>query len=119
MKSLVLPLTLILSGCLQQQMGITVVQPKPDIPEPPRPMALRRAEAPRMQATAHSGLTRSIEIKPTLYYWEPDDLWYTFYKGRWHQAFFWNGTWFEPERVPSILLEMRSKEPRSPPGSTR
>ena len=99
---------LLFLACLQQQMGITVVPPKPDIPEPPRPAARRDAAPPTMATTAYPGLMRSAEVTPTLYYFEPDDLWYTFFKGRWHQAFFWNGTWFEPERVPVELLELRS-----------
>lgn len=106
---------LLLAGCLQQQMGITVVPPRPEIPEPPRPQAHRGQDSPSMIQTSYPGLTRAVEIVPTLYYYEPDELWYTYYENRWHQAFFWNGTWFEPERVPTVLRELRRRE-RKPDG---
>ena len=106
---------LLLSGCLQQQFGVTVVPPKPDLPEPPRPAARRGPEPPAMAPTAHPGLTRAVAVVPSLYYFEPDDLWYTFFKGRWHQAFFWNGTWFEPERIPAVLLDLH-RQSRKPDG---
>ena len=60
-------------------------------------------------------LTRAVAVIPPLYYFEPDDLWYTFFKGRWHQAFFWNGTWFEPKRIPAVLLDLH-RQSRKPDG---
>ncbi len=110
LRAAALLLAAALAGCMQ--FGITIVPPPPDRPEPPRPAAISGTDAPELEATDADGLLRAHGVEPPMYYYEPDDLWYRYYKGRWHQAFFWNGTWFEPERLPPALRSReRTKSP--------
>jgi hypothetical protein len=98
--SRLLPIALVLAGaaCIQ------VVQTAPDMePEPQTPDPLVSMEPPKLVPTEAPGLFAAPALDPTLYYYEPDELWYRYSYRRWFQAFRWDGAWFVPERVPDVV----------------
>ena len=95
-----LSIALVLAGtaCIQ------VVQTAPEMePEPQTPDPLVSMEEPKLVPTDAPGLFAAPAIDPTLYYYEPDELWYRYSYRRWFQAFRWDGSWFVPEKVPDVV----------------
>ena len=115
-------IALLLIGCLTG-LGVQVVQPPPLPPEPPMPSRLTGEVAPELEATSVEGLFRASAEAPHLYYYAPDELWYRYWRGKWYQAFLWNGAWFPPRRTPEALrsvaptenLDEEAPRPRDPP----
>ena len=106
MRRVAVVLTALLA-CACTDFGITVTDPAPPIPDPPRPGPLPGENATALEETHVPGLFRAEGVVAPLYYYEPRDIWYQYYKGRWHQAFSWNGHWFEPDRLPQQLRDKR------------
>jgi hypothetical protein len=91
-----------LAACGCTSAGLSVYLP-PEPAEPVVPARFAGEERPALTPTDHPGLYRAPSVDRALYYWEPDDLWYRRWHGRWYQAFDWNGAWFPPEQVPEPL----------------
>lgn len=101
-------LTPLLAACMAA--GVTITTPPP-VREPPLPPRLAGETMPELVPTDRPGLLVAPSVKVPLFYYEPDELWYRFWRRRWYQAFSWNGAWFEPDRVPPPLR-------KGPPGAT-
>jgi hypothetical protein len=105
----------LLAACVAA--GITITRPPPPAPERPLPPRLEGESTPALVATESAGLLVAPSVKVPLFYYEPDELWYRFWRGRWYQAFGWNGAWFEPDRVPPPLRDgppgEREPQPRT------
>jgi hypothetical protein len=98
LRVLLVPLVLTGAACIQ------VVQTAPEMePEPQTPAPLVSMEEPKLVATGVPGLMAAPALDPTLYYYEPDELWYRYAYRRWFQAFRWDGSWFVPEKVPDVV----------------
>ncbi len=106
-------LVLALCACTPTSMGITVTR-IPDKPEAPRPPPLAAESAPELSETEHPGLYRALGLAQPVYYFEPEDLWYQYWRSGWHQAFTWDGHWFEPKELPEVLRDVRLMRPTDP-----
>ncbi len=98
----VLLLAAALTGC-PMNFGISVQPATPARPEEPMPPAFEGEVDPPLEALSAEGLFVAPAVNPHLYYSSSDDLWYRYWRGRWYQAFRWNGAWFPPRRVPESL----------------
>lgn len=91
--------------------GIRIEPPPPPPPEipVPRPYAAPAQVTPpesseiRLQPSEYPGLDRAPDIDPRLFHSRADGLWYRYWKGRWYQAFRWDGYWFPPAELPDAL----------------
>ena len=94
------------------------MKPGGDMPNPgssvPQGKATSGAPATERNGTVVPGVFRAVDLDRRLYYYSDDDLWYEYYKGRWHQAFSWNGVWFEPKKLPEPLRDVRLLRPDKP-----
>ena len=101
---------LIASACIQ------VVQTAPPMePEPRTPDPLVSLEEPKLEPTEVEGLFAAPGLAESLFYYEPQELWYRYEYRRWFQAFRWDGYWFVPEKVPEVLKAMVPAEtPQTP-----
>ena len=112
---------LLLAGC-PTGFGVQVVQPPPLPPEPPMPPSFEGETAPELEPTSSAGLFRAPTVDTQLYYYAPDDLWYRQWRGKWYQAFSWNGAWFPPRQVPEPILAIPLDGPldeAAPPPTNR
>lgn len=95
--------------------GIRFEPPPPAPPEipVPRPYAASTegAEQPtgdvQLQPSDYPGLEGAPKIDPALFYSRAEGLWYRYWRGRWYQAFRWNGYWFPPAKLPEVLAAGR------------
>jgi hypothetical protein len=90
-------------SCYGSGFGITIQQ-QPLPAEPPAPERLKGDAPPPLEPFSVAGLFRVL-AEPDLYYFEPEDLWYRYWRGAWYQAFFWDGAWFPAESAPEPLRE--------------
>jgi hypothetical protein len=97
-----------LAGC-PANFGVSIQPAPPPRPEAPMPPAFEGEADPPLEPFSAEGLFLAPSVDPHLYYYGPDDLWYRYWRGRWFQAFRWNGAWFPPQRVPEPL---RSSSPQ-------
>jgi hypothetical protein len=79
------------------------VEPQPEPKEIPVPPRFEAEEAPKLVPTEHPALLSAPTLSANLYFYEPDGLWYRRWRGRWYQAFTWDGHWFPPRRVPEVV----------------
>jgi hypothetical protein len=100
-------------GCTD--FALWVEPPPPPRAEAPVPPPFRGKQAPALERTEHAALLRAPSLSAGLYFYEPDGLWYRRWRGRWYQAFTWDGHWFPPRRVPDVLreTEARAAEPQA------
>jgi hypothetical protein len=97
-----LSLAALLAGC-PTNFGISIQPPPPLPPEAPVPPAFEGDADPPLEPLAAEGLFVAPTVDRQLYYYEPDDLWYRYWRDSWYQAFRWNGAWFPPRSVPEPL----------------
>jgi hypothetical protein len=90
--------------------GLWVEQPPAPPAEAPAPPPFKGKQAPVLELTEHSGLLRAPSLAASLYFYEPDGLWYRRWRGRWYQAFRWDGHWFPPRRVPEVVRAQGASE---------
>ena len=93
-----------LAACLSD-VGVWVVEEPPRPPEPRVPPPLQAEATPPLLPTDRAGLLRAHVGAVELFYHEPEGLWYRRDRGRWFQAFRWDGHWFPPARLPQQLSE--------------
>lgn len=111
-----LVLCVALAGCIQGSTWIEPPPPEPPQPPMPKPFASQPAQAtPALAPTAYTGLFRAPSVSENLYYYEPDELWYRRWKGRWYQAFAWDGHWFPPRQVPQALKDLAAAQRAATP----
>ncbi len=97
-----------LAGCMTA--SVWVEPPPPERREPPAPKPFKAEAAPALAATSYAKLFRAPSVSENLYYYEPDELWYRRWKGRWYQAFSWDGHWFPPKQVPQALKDLAAAQ---------
>jgi hypothetical protein len=90
--------------------GLWVEQPPPAPPEIPVPPRFAGGEPPALERTEHPALLHAPSLAAGLYFYEPDGLWYRRWRGRWYQAFRWDGHWFPPRRVPEVIRAVEASE---------
>ncbi len=104
------------AGCVSvTDFGLWIEQPPPPAPELPAPARFSGDAPPALVTTEQPGLLRAPTLSQDLYYYEPIELWYRRWRGRWYQAFTWDGHWFPPAgKVPPAVAAV---EPASAPAS--
>jgi len=90
-----------LPGCVS--FGMWTVPPPP-MDEMPVPSPYRAGPEPVLEPTEVEGIY-GTDLDPRLYFVQADGLWYRYWRGRWYQAYAWDGHWFPPSRVPSALRD--------------
>ncbi len=102
-------------GCMD--FGLWVEEPPKPPAEVPVPPPFQGKEAPPLVRTEHAALLRAPSLAASLYFYEPDGLWYRHWRGRWYQAFTWDGHWFPPRRIPEMVRAIDASEtaPRRDP----
>jgi hypothetical protein len=99
--ALALCAALVCLGCTD--FGLWVEQPPPPRADAPAPPPFKGKEAPALVRTEHAALLQAPSLSKSLYFYEPDGLWYRRWRGQWYQAFSWDGHWFPPRRVPEVV----------------
>jgi hypothetical protein len=108
------PLASLLCAACLTGFGFEVVTPPPAHPDPPTPKRLEREAAPELIPTDAPGVFHAPSADEHLYWVESDELWYRRWRGRWYQAYSWNGFWFPPENVPEEVRKQAVKKPPPP-----
>jgi len=108
-----LALALLITGCVDA--AVWVEPPPPTRAEPPAPKPFRAESVPALEPTTYAKLFRAPSLSENLYYYEPDELWYRRWKGRWYQAFSWDGHWFPPKQVPQVLKDVAAAQRAATP----
>jgi hypothetical protein len=102
---LALGTVLLATACIQVVRTTQEQEPEPRAPDP-----LISMTEPKLEPTGVEGLLAAPALDPTLYYYEPDELWYRYAYKRWYQAFRWDGNWFIPDDVPKAVKDRSPKE---------
>jgi len=100
------------SGCMSA--GLWVEPPPAPRAEAPTPPPFEGKQAPALVRTEHPALLAAPELSASLYFYEPDGLWYRRWRGRWYQAFTWDGHWFPPRRVPEVVRALDASKTPAP-----